>query len=172
MTLSRKGEKSRTRGRKLRSTGTKARERANSNRRPLAKLEQQLKASRRELAEAREQLAEAVEQQTAASEVLALISDSPGQLQPIFAAILANATRICQASFANMALCEGDGFRRVAMHNPPPALANERQQHALIPRTAAVTLDRAVRTTSYANRWRSRPLLQMYSRSSAARRST
>src|SRR5262249_45421924 len=45
-----------------------------------------------------------------------------------------------------MALCEGDGFRRVAMHNPPPALANERQQHALIPRTAAVTLDRAVRT--------------------------
>ena len=49
-------------------------------------------------------------------------------------------------AFGNLALCEGDGFRRVAMHNPPPAMADERQRHALIPRSTAVTLDRAVRT--------------------------
>jgi GAF domain-containing protein/CheY-like chemotaxis protein/anti-sigma regulatory factor (Ser/Thr protein kinase) len=92
------------------------------------------------------ELSAALEQQIATSEVLSVISSSPGELQPVFDAMLANATRICQANFGNMALCEGDGFRRVAMHNPPPAMADERQRHALIPRAKAITLDRAVRT--------------------------
>ena len=92
------------------------------------------------------ELQESLEQQTATTEVLSVISSSPGELQPVFDAMLANATRICQASFGNMALCEGDGFRRVAIHNPPPAMADERQRHALISRAAAVMLDRAVRT--------------------------
>jgi len=140
--LSRKA-KSRTDDRKLRSTGTKT---PVARKRPRVDLEQQLEKYRRELAEARQQLAEALEQQTATSEVLGVISGSPGELQPVFDAILAKATRICQASFGNLALCEGDGFRRVAMHNPPPAMADERQRHALIPRSTAVTLDRAVRT--------------------------
>ena len=99
-----------------------------------------------ELAQARRELSEALARQAATDEVLRVIASSPGELQPVFEAILANATRICQASFGNMALCEGDGFRRVAMHNPPPAMADERQQHALIPRAAAAALDRAVRT--------------------------
>src|SRR5215472_4675270 len=80
------------------------------------------------------ELSEALEQQTATSEVVQLISISPGE------------TRICQASFGNLALCEGDVFRRVATHNPPPAMADQRQRYALIPRSTAVTLDRAVRT--------------------------
>ena len=92
------------------------------------------------------ELSEALEQQTATSEVVQLISISPGELQPVFDAILVNATRICQASFGNLALCEGDVFRRVATHNPPPAMADQRQRYALIPRSTAVTLDRAVRT--------------------------
>jgi GAF domain-containing protein len=100
----------------------------------------------KELRQRTDDLGEALEQQTATSEVLSVISSSPGELEPVFDAILANATRICQASFGNMALCEADGFRRVAMHNPPPAMADERQRHALIPRAAAVMLDRAVRT--------------------------
>ena len=99
-----------------------------------------------ELRQRTDDLSEALEQQTATSEVLGVISSSPGALQPVFDALLANATRICQASFGNMALCEGDGFRRVAMHNPPPAMADERQRYALIPRVAAITLDRTVRT--------------------------
>ena len=66
------------------------------------------------------ELAESLEQQTATSEVLQVISTSPGDLQPIFLTMLENATRICGAGFGSMALREGDGFRRVAMHNAPP----------------------------------------------------
>src|SRR5262249_19695164 len=112
VTLSRKGEKSRTRGRKLRSTGTKAKTRAGSTSQTQPALVKKLKARARDL---EKKLSEALEQQTAASGILALISNSPGELRPVFNEILANATRICEASFGAMALCEGNGFRRVAM---------------------------------------------------------
>src|SRR5215831_11049281 len=84
-----------------------------------ADLEHQLEECRRELAEAREQLAEALEQQTATSEVLGVISSSPGELEPVFQSMLENAVRICEAVFGTMLLREGDGFRRVALHNAP-----------------------------------------------------
>src|SRR5215831_8119603 len=83
-------------------------------------LEQKLEARTHELAEARGHLSEALEQQAATSEVLQIISSSPGELQPVFEAILANATRICEAKFGTLYLCEGEGFRAVAMHNAPP----------------------------------------------------
>src|SRR4029453_10665305 len=60
-------------------------------------------------------LSESLEQQTATSEVLKVISSSPGELEPVFNAMLENATRICEAKFGILYLTEGDAFRTVAL---------------------------------------------------------
>ena len=67
-------------------------------------------------------LGEALEQQTATSEVLQVISNSVGDLQPIFDAMLANATRLCGAEFGILNLDDGDVLRIAALYNVPPAL--------------------------------------------------
>src|SRR5262249_844555 len=72
------------------------------------------------------ELREALRQETATSEVLQVISSSPGELEPVFQTMLEKATRICEAKFGTLYLCEGDGFRAVAMHNAPPAYAEVR----------------------------------------------
>src|SRR5262245_49908142 len=69
-------------------------------------LEQKLEGRTRELSEAREQ-------QKATAEVLNVISSSPGNLQPVFETMLANATRICEATFGVLYAFEGDAFRAV-----------------------------------------------------------
>ena len=126
--LSRKGAKKRTHGRKLRSTGTKARARVGQRRKPRADPGQQLEKYKRDLAEAQQQLAEALEQQTATSEVLQVIGESPGELEPVFNAMLTNATRICEAKFGNLFLRDGDAFRFVAQHNAPQAWLDVRRR--------------------------------------------
>jgi GAF domain-containing protein len=78
------------------------------------------------------ELSEALEQQTATSEVLRVISGSPGELDPVFQAMLANATQICEAKFGSMYLREGDAFRIVAMHNAPSAFAEARRLQPLV----------------------------------------
>ena len=128
--MSLKGAKSATRGRNLRSTGTKARARvANS----LIELKKQLEARIRELAEARGQLSEALQQQAATSEVLRIVSSAPGDLQPVFERMLANATRLCEAQFGNLFLYKDDGLCIVASHNVPPAFAEARRRRPLYP---------------------------------------
>jgi len=69
------------------------------------------------------ELSEALERQAATSEVLRVISSSPGKLAPVFDAMLANATRICGAEFGTFYLDDGDLTRIAAVYNVPPALA-------------------------------------------------
>jgi GAF domain-containing protein len=78
-------------------------------------------------------LTESLEQQTATSEVLSVISKSPGELQPVFQAMLENATRICGASVGNLLLYDGRDFRLAAMYNPTPAYAEHRQVGSVVP---------------------------------------
>jgi GAF domain-containing protein len=85
-----------------------------------------------ELRQRTDDLTESLEQQTATSEVLQVISRSPGELAPVFKTMLENATRICQASYGVLFLRDGTGFRTAATHNVPPAFADERQRNSLI----------------------------------------
>ena len=77
------------------------------------------------------ELRQSLEQQTATSNVLRVISSSPGALEPVFAAMLENATRICDAKFGIMTLYEGRSFRAVALHNAPPEFAEARRREPL-----------------------------------------
>ena len=70
-----------------------------------------------------QELTESLEQQTATSEVLQVISSSPGDLQPVFAAMLEKAVRVCDATFGDVYRPHGDAIQLVAMQNTPPAFA-------------------------------------------------
>jgi hypothetical protein len=79
------------------------------------------------------ELRESLQQQTATSEVLQVISSSPGDLEPVFAAMLEKAVRICEAKFGSVYRCEGGTFRFVANHNVPPALAKQARRSVFRP---------------------------------------
>ena len=89
---------------------------------------------------------ESLEQQKATAEVLRIISASPGDLKPIFAVILENATRLCQANFGVLFLCEGDAYRAVAMHNAPSAYVEARRREPLVSMTGTTVIAEVAKT--------------------------
>jgi GAF domain-containing protein len=92
------------------------------------------------------ELRESLEQQTATADVLKVISTSPGELEPVFQAMLEKATRICEAGFGGLYLCEDGGFRTAALHNAPPAFAEERGRNPFIRPGPTSGFSLAVRT--------------------------
>jgi two-component system, NtrC family, sensor kinase len=99
-----------------------------------------------ELHQRTDDLSEALEQQTATSEVLQVISTSPGDLQPIFDIMLANATRICDASYCGVFLCHGDAMRLAAQCQIPQALQDYLRRGDLYVPPAHSPLGRIVQT--------------------------
>jgi signal transduction histidine kinase len=92
-------------------------------------------------------LTEALQQQTATSEVLGVISSSPGRLEPVFHAILANAVRLCEAKFGTLWLAEGDNhFRSAAIFDLPAPLAEARRQQPVVRVTPETGLGRLVKS--------------------------
>ena len=98
-----------------------------------ARLLNELRQRTDELSQRTDDLSEALEQQTATSEVLGVISSSPGELEPVFDAMLANATRICEAKFGTLYLYDGEAYRAASMCNAPPAFAEYRKRGPIHP---------------------------------------
>jgi signal transduction histidine kinase len=99
-----------------------------------------------ELRHRTDDLSEALEQQTATSEVLGVISGSPGNLEPVFEAMLANAVRLCEAKFGALFLHEGGAVRAVATHNMPPAYAEAYHRRGLFHPATGTPLGNVIRT--------------------------
>src|SRR5205814_8050968 len=96
------------------------------------------------------ELSGALEQQKATSEVLQVISSSPGELQRVFEAILANATRLCEAKFGTLYTYDGHGFRAAAFHNAPPAFVEARKREPVIHPPPETPLGRVASTKQVA----------------------
>jgi hypothetical protein len=77
-------------------------------------------------------LTASLEQQTATSDVLQVISSFPGDLQPVFDAMLEKAARICDATFGRIYRWDGDALHLVGTHNTPPAFAEAARRRSPI----------------------------------------
>jgi adenylate cyclase len=110
-----------------------------------ARLLNELRQRTTDLTERTIDLTESLEQQTATSQVLQVVSSSPGDLEPVFAAMLENAVRICDASFGNIFRWEDDAMHLVAMHNTPRAFAEFRRRSPL-PSGPQSAVSRAIAT--------------------------
>ena len=98
-----------------------------------------------ELRQRTDDLSESLEQQTATSEVLKVISSSPGELEPVFNSLLDNATRLCRAHFGALQLYEDEAFHTVALHNVPDSYVTIMARAVIRPNSEAA-LGRVIRT--------------------------
>jgi GAF domain-containing protein len=97
------------------------------------------------------ELRESLQQQTATADVLKVISSSPGDLEPVFEAMLENATRICEAKFGTLFGFDGKAFHRAAGIGTPPALDKlQKQLGSFLPKSGSL-LDRALQTKQVAH---------------------
>jgi signal transduction histidine kinase/DNA-binding response OmpR family regulator len=141
-----------------------------------SKLEESYSDLEQKVEDRTHELSQALDQQTATSEILQVISSSPGSLQPVFSAMLKNATRICEAKFGVLSLREGDAFRVVAMHDAPPAYAELREREPVFKPTGqmgdlmarAITMKRAVQLADFAE-YRDDPLDRAFGATTGAR---
>jgi len=92
------------------------------------------------------ELSEALEQQTATSEVLQVISSSPGELDPVFRGVLENATRICEAKFGVMFYYQDGALRPAAELNVPTAYSEFMRQRGRHQLAAGSTFEHVLRT--------------------------
>ena len=98
-------------------------------------------------ADLKKQLTEALEREAGTSQVLGIVSSSSTELGPVLETILANATRLCEASYGTLWLCEGEAVRRVALHGSmPPAFAAEQRHGAVFHVGRRHAMARAIRT--------------------------
>jgi len=105
----------------------------------IAQLRRELAETQRRLGEALAEIRDAQDQQTATAEVLQVINSSPGDLAPVFDAMLGKALRLCDASFGLLGVRHGEELRRMAARNLPPAFSEylDRQPLDLGSRTFA-----------------------------------
>src|SRR6516164_3418526 len=110
------------------------------------------------------ELKEANERQTATSEVLQVISSSPGELEPVFQAMLANATRLCEASFGVIWLCDGDAFRSAAIYGALPTAYIEQWRTGTLyrpsPHSGLATMRRTRKTVQMPDQREARAYLE------------
>ena len=93
------------------------------------------------------ELRESLQQQTSTADVLKVISSSPGELEPVFQAMLENATRVCEAKFGALYLFEGNAFRAVALDGAaPPSFVEARRRHPMLPLIPGTALGRVAAT--------------------------
>jgi GAF domain-containing protein len=146
--LSRKPKKKQLRGRKLGSSKArpKARVAQTSDRQPeLQELSARNRELQRQLKRLKQRLVQAEEQQTASSQVLQVISRSPGELDAVFDTMLENATRICQADFATLFRFELGAFRAVSLHGPAE-FVDERRRNPILRVTPGSAVARVIET--------------------------
>jgi len=92
------------------------------------------------------ELRESLEQQTATADVLRVISSSPGELEPVFQAMLEKAVRICDANFGNLFRFDGEKLHKAAQFNTPAALLDALTRRGPFEPTPGSSLDHVMRT--------------------------